>query len=60
MEDFINQLKHYIWELYYAEIINRDELFKMLAKWKRNYYDKLVNNKMQGKITDEEFKKFEE
>lgn len=49
-EDFIDNIKKEIWDIYYAGIITQEQLEKLLNIWKQKYYDELTYRKMKGKL----------
>ncbi len=49
-EDFINNIKSEIWDIYYAGIITQEQLEKLLNIWKQKYCNELLYRKMKGKL----------
>ena len=40
MEELIQKLNQSIWELYYAELIDKVQFLELMKKWRNHYYEK--------------------
>lgn len=50
MEEYIQKLNMYIWELYYAGLIDKVEFIELMKKWRAQYYEKLEFNKTKAEL----------
>lgn len=50
MEEYIQKLNMYIWELYYSGLIDKVEFKELMSKWRTQYCEKFEFNKTKADL----------